>query len=135
MGGMKKIGFASFALSVALAAPAAFGAQPDITIENARFRLTIGADAITKSGGAWFRPYEAESGEWKFVVEAFDKCLPAAGRVAAEEVAFYPPGIPAIVPGEIVTPEVIDYLRETARIGLKVTGPHDPSLSTICVVK
>lgn len=59
----------------------------------------------------------------------------AAGRVAAEEVAFYPPGIPAIVPGEIVTPEVIDYLRETARIGLKVTGPHDPSLSTICVVK
>lgn len=42
------------------------------------------ADAITKSGGAWFRPYE-EAGEWKFVVEAFDKCLPAAGRVAADK--------------------------------------------------
>ena len=49
MSAMKKIGFASFVLSVALVAPAAFGAQPDITIENARFRLTIGADAITKS--------------------------------------------------------------------------------------
>ena len=42
------------------------------------------ADAITKSGGVWFRPYE-EAGEWKFVVEAFDKCLPAAGRVAADK--------------------------------------------------
>ena len=40
------------------------------------------AAAITKAGGSWFRPYEAEAGEWKFVVEAFDKCLPAAGRVA-----------------------------------------------------
>ena len=40
------------------------------------------ADAITNSGGSWFRPYEAEAGEWKFVVAAFDKCLPAAGRVA-----------------------------------------------------
>jgi arginine/lysine/ornithine decarboxylase len=59
----------------------------------------------------------------------------AAGRVAAEEIAFYPPGIPAIVPGERITPEAIGYLRETARIGLKVTGPQDPSLSTICVVK
>ena len=59
----------------------------------------------------------------------------AAGRVAAEEIAFYPPGIPAIVPGERITPEVIGYLRETACVGLKVTGPQDPSLSTICVVK
>ena len=40
------------------------------------------ADAITKSGGSWFRPYESETGEWKFVVEAFAKCLPMAARVA-----------------------------------------------------
>ena len=39
------------------------------------------ADAITKSGGSWFRPYEAEAGEWKLVVEAFAKCLPTAGHV------------------------------------------------------
>ena len=40
------------------------------------------ADTISKSGGSWFRPYESEAGEWKLVVEAFDKCLPTAGRVA-----------------------------------------------------
>ncbi|MBO7684423.1 MAG: DEAD/DEAH box helicase, partial [Kiritimatiellae bacterium] len=39
-------------------------------------------EVISKSGGSWFRPYEAESGEWKFVVEAFDKCLPTARRVS-----------------------------------------------------
>ena len=52
--------------------------------EDAEKSKTL-ADAITKSGGSWFRPYEEEAGEWKFVVEAFDKCLPAAGRVAAEK--------------------------------------------------
>ena len=40
------------------------------------------ADAMTKSGGSWFRPYEPENGEWKLVVKAFEKCLPAAGRLA-----------------------------------------------------
>ena len=61
--------------------------------------------------------------------------LQAVGRVAAEEVAFYPPGIPAVVPGERITEEAVAYLREMARMGLKVTGPRDPSLTTICVVK
>ena len=42
------------------------------------------ADAITKAGGAWFRPYDADDGAWKFVVEAFDKCLPTKGRLATE---------------------------------------------------
>ena len=42
------------------------------------------AGAITKAGGTWFRPYEDETGEWKFIVEAFDKVLPAADRIAAE---------------------------------------------------
>ena len=42
------------------------------------------ADSITKAGGVWLRPYDADDGAWKFVVEAFDKCLPAKGRIAAE---------------------------------------------------
>ena len=61
--------------------------------------------------------------------------LQAVGRVAAEEVTFYPPGVPVVVPGERITEECVGYLRETARIGLKVTGARDASLSTLCVVK
>ena len=56
-------------------------------------------------------------------------------RIAAEEVTFYPPGIPAVSPGERITEEAVGYLREMTRLGLKVTGAQDLSLSTVCVVK
>lgn len=59
----------------------------------------------------------------------------AVGRIAAEEVTFYPPGIPAVAPGERITEEAVGYLREMTRLGMKVTGVQDVSLSTICVVK
>ena len=39
----------------------------------------------------------------------------AVGRVSAESIAGYPPGIPALLPGERITAEVIDYLRELRR--------------------
>lgn len=59
----------------------------------------------------------------------------SVGRIAAEEITFYPPGIPAIAPGEQITEEAVGYLREMSRMGMKVTGAQDVSLSTICVVK
>ncbi len=59
----------------------------------------------------------------------------AVGRIAAEEATFYPPGIPAVVPGEMITEEAVGYLVEMTRMGLKVTGAQDPSLSTFCVLK
>ncbi len=59
----------------------------------------------------------------------------AEGRVSAEEITFYPPGIPTVAPGERFTVEVIKYLREMMGRGLKVTGPNDPSLTTVCVIE
>ena len=59
----------------------------------------------------------------------------SVGRIAAEEITFYPPGIPAIAPGEQITEEAVEYLREMSRKGMKVTGAQDVSLSTVCVVK
>ncbi len=59
----------------------------------------------------------------------------AAGCIAAEEVTFYPPGIPAIVPGERISTEAVEYLREMMLLGLKVTGARDPSLQWIDVVQ
>jgi arginine/lysine/ornithine decarboxylase len=58
----------------------------------------------------------------------------ATGRVCAEMVMFYPPGIPLLMPGEVVTQETIDVCRE-----LLAAGGHpyasDPSLQTLRVVK
>jgi arginine/lysine/ornithine decarboxylase len=62
------------------------------------------------------------------------KASDAAGRIAAEQVTPYPPGIPAILPGERITPEVIDYLQSGVRAGMVLPDPVDPSLQTIRVM-
>lgn len=58
----------------------------------------------------------------------------AAGRIAAETIAFYPPGIPVICTGEVFTAEVCRYIEAMAAAGLKVTGASDTSLRTLRVV-
>ena len=58
----------------------------------------------------------------------------AAGRIAAETIAFYPPGIPVICTGEVFTAEVCRYIEAMAAAGLKVTGASDASLRTLRVV-
>ncbi len=58
-----------------------------------------------------------------------------AGRVSAEMVVPYPPGIPVLGPGEEITAETIDYLREAAASGVSIHGPRDLSLATLQVVE
>jgi arginine decarboxylase len=56
------------------------------------------------------------------------------GRVAAELIAPYPPGIPAVVPGEVVSAAVLDALRGAVASGVRVSYAADPSLETVQVV-
>jgi lysine decarboxylase len=58
----------------------------------------------------------------------------AEGRIAAESLATYPPGIPNVLPGERLTAETLDYVRETLDHGGKVRGAVDRTLQTIRVV-
>ena len=59
----------------------------------------------------------------------------AVGRVSAEAIAGYPPGIPVLLPGERITDEVIAYLRELKRVGARLHGASDPAFRTICVMR
>lgn len=59
----------------------------------------------------------------------------AAGEIAAELVAPYPPGIPVLAPGERITPAVANYLRQAVAAGYHLQGPAEPTLRTITVVK
>ncbi len=56
------------------------------------------------------------------------------GRICAEVITPYPPGIPVISPGEEITKEVIDYLDLEIRAGVHMQGPFDRELKTIRVV-
>ncbi len=58
----------------------------------------------------------------------------ASGEVSSELVIPYPPGIPVLAPGETITGDKLDYLREGAAHGMYLSGPADPELKTIRVV-
>jgi lysine decarboxylase len=58
----------------------------------------------------------------------------AEGRIAAESLAAYPPGIPNVLPGELLTAETLEYIREALAHGDLVRGGGDRSLKTIRVV-
>ena len=58
----------------------------------------------------------------------------AAGRISAEMICPYPPGVPITAPGERLTDTVVDYLQELAAAGVMVEGAADESLATFRVV-
>jgi arginine/lysine/ornithine decarboxylase len=58
----------------------------------------------------------------------------AVGRIAAEMASPYPPGVPAVCPGERVSREVADYLRTGVEAGMYVPDASDRSLRTLRVV-
>ena len=58
----------------------------------------------------------------------------ADGRISAEAIAGYPPGIPALLPGERITTELVAYLRELTAQGARLHGASDPAFRTITVL-
>jgi arginine decarboxylase len=58
----------------------------------------------------------------------------AAGRIAAESLAAYPPGVPNVLPGERLTAPTIEYVQQTLEHGGMLRGATDRKLRTIRVV-
>lgn len=59
----------------------------------------------------------------------------AVGRVSAELVAPYPPGIPVLAPGERITDESLGALRHARRAGVRIAYAADPTLATVRVIE
>jgi arginine decarboxylase len=59
----------------------------------------------------------------------------AVGRISCESIASYPPGVPALLPGERVSAETVSYLRELAESGARLHGASDPAFNTINVLR
>ena len=58
----------------------------------------------------------------------------AAGRIAAEMVSPYPPGVPVLVPGERITDAALDYLVSGVRAGMLIPDAADPAMKSVRVV-
>lgn len=128
---------------VAVIAP---GVVPDITrVVDALHALPAAEDAATEDAAlhigalgalpppgplamlpreAFLRPAEAVAIE------------DAIGRVSADALAAYPPGIPNVLPGEVITGEHVRFLQHVASTpGGYVRGAVDPTLATLSVVR
>ncbi|GAA1626178.1 aminotransferase class I/II-fold pyridoxal phosphate-dependent enzyme [Georgenia ruanii] len=58
----------------------------------------------------------------------------AVGRVVAEEISPYPPGVPVLAPGERVNAEIVEYLTTGLAAGMLVPDAADPRLTSLRVV-
>ena len=56
-------------------------------------------------------------------------------RICTEFVMCYPPGIPILAPGELITQEIIDYIHYAKKKGCFMTGPEDMEISYVNVLK
>ncbi|MDP5338967.1 MAG: aminotransferase class I/II-fold pyridoxal phosphate-dependent enzyme [Nodularia sp. (in: cyanobacteria)] len=56
-------------------------------------------------------------------------------RICTEIVCPYPPGIPILMPGELITPAALEYLQQIQSMGGFISGCADTSLKTLKVVK
>ncbi|GAV12183.1 Orn/Lys/Arg decarboxylase major region [Paenibacillus sp. NAIST15-1] len=59
----------------------------------------------------------------------------SAGRIIAEFIYVYPPGIPILLPGEVISQENINYIRDHVDIGLPVKGPEDRNIEFVKVIR
>ena len=113
------------------------GATPDVE------RALAALDALPDRGAAAGPPVALpDPGPWAMSLRdayfAPAELVPAGaavGRVSADALAAYPPGIPNLLPGEIITAATLEYLRHTATSAFgHVRGAADPRLERLRVL-
>ena len=70
--------------------------------------------------------------------QAQKKSIPlkqSANKISGEFLLAYPPGIPILCPGEIITQKIIDYIEYIKSIGLFVQGTEDPKIENIKIIE
>lgn len=140
-----------FEMSTATSVVAVIGALSTLDLERLQSALTAVADeaeALQTTGAADtsemepFPPLPA-AGTLRMLPRlayfAESVVMPAEraiGRVSADTLAAYPPGIPNLVPGEEITPETVAFLQAVAASPTGfVRGAADPHVATFRVVR
>jgi arginine/lysine/ornithine decarboxylase len=94
------------------------------------------AEMAARSSGAVIAPgTQALSPRDAFFAPA--RAVPPAaaiGEISAELVIPYPPGIPVLAPGEVISAEKIAYLKDGAAHGMYLSGLADPALRSLRIV-
>jgi lysine decarboxylase len=77
-----------------------------------------------------FLPREAAYSSKKYI-----PFLESNGKVSGEYIIPYPPGIPLVCPGEVITEEIIEYVKILKHMGINMIGTSDEKLDSIKVLE
>lgn len=91
-----------------------------------------GADMLTQE---YISPIVAEAPRRAFYADKISLPLEeSVGRVCTEFVMCYPPGIPILAPGELITEDIIGYIRYAKEKGCQMTGTEDLEINRLNVL-
>ena len=91
-----------------------------------------GADMLTQE---YISPVIAETPRKAFYADKLSLPLEeTAGEVCSEFVMCYPPGIPILAPGELITEEIIEYIKYAKAKGCQMTGTEDINIERLNIL-
>ncbi|MBO8138224.1 MAG: aminotransferase class I/II-fold pyridoxal phosphate-dependent enzyme [Desulfotomaculum sp.] len=105
-----------------------YRALSQLAFNNARFNCSLNIQVPPQAVQA-MTPRQAWLSKTRTV-----KLEEAGGKISADSVAVYPPGIPALCPGEIISTEILDYLLDVRSRKLHIQCSGDASLQNIRVI-
>ena len=70
-----------------------------------------------------------------FADTEFVSAKDAVGRISADLIAPYPPGVAVVAPGELLTAQIVDGLATTQKAGVRIAYASDPTLATYRVTR
>lgn len=90
------------------------------------------ADMLTQE---YISPIVAEAPRRAFYADKISLPLEeTSGRVCSEFVMCYPPGIPILAPGELITEDIIKYIKYAKEKGCQMTGTEDINIERLNVI-
>ena len=108
-------------------------ADDDVTISKLVDALS--SNSFQVSGFSFQKPYKLQATSYQLaemtpreIFFAESEIVPlekSVGRICAEEVTFYPPGIPILNMGERITAEVVNEIRNLQSLGTRTLGDKD----------
>ncbi|MBR6243744.1 MAG: aminotransferase class I/II-fold pyridoxal phosphate-dependent enzyme, partial [Ruminococcus sp.] len=91
-----------------------------------------GAELLTQE---YITPIVAETPRRAFYADKVSVPLDeSAGKVCTEFVMCYPPGIPILAPGELITPEIVEYIKYAKEKGCQMTGTEDINIEHLNIL-
>lgn len=102
----------------------------------AEIRRRFGKSKAGMLSQEYINPIVAETPRKAFYADKISLPLDeTCGKICTEFVMCYPPGIPILAPGELITDDIIKYIKYAKEKGCSMTGTEDINIERLNVLK